>query len=125
MSYKRVIPRDLFNEAKLLKCVGHLALKIHDGFTPGDIPMAITPTINDGDPFVPDLDESLNALRLSSYVLAIGDRHLSHYTLYTTYNSKEPYPLFVFVDNAEIPVFDDNGEYTQEFTDYVTEAAQQ
>ena len=31
MSYTRVLPRDLFNEAKLLKCVGQLALLIYDG----------------------------------------------------------------------------------------------
>ncbi len=29
--YTRVIPRDLFNEAKLLKCIGRLVLLIHDG----------------------------------------------------------------------------------------------
>ena len=31
MTYRRVLPRDLFNEAKLLKCLGQLALIIHDG----------------------------------------------------------------------------------------------
>lgn len=30
-SYRRVLPRDLFNEAKLLKCLGQLSLMIHDG----------------------------------------------------------------------------------------------
>ena len=33
-NYYRVIPRDLFNEAKLLKCMGHLCLKIHDRQVP-------------------------------------------------------------------------------------------
>ena len=28
--YKRVLPRDLFNEAKLLKCLGRLCLLIED-----------------------------------------------------------------------------------------------
>lgn len=32
--YQRVIPRDLFNEAKLLKCLGRLSLFIHDGKSP-------------------------------------------------------------------------------------------
>jgi hypothetical protein len=31
MGYARVIPRDLFNEAKLLKCLGFISLCIHDG----------------------------------------------------------------------------------------------
>ena len=35
--YERVIPRDLFNEAKLLKCVGLLVLKIHDGENPANV----------------------------------------------------------------------------------------
>jgi len=30
MSYLRVIPRDLFNESKLLKCLGQVCLHIHD-----------------------------------------------------------------------------------------------
>lgn len=31
MSYIRVLPRDAFNEAKLLKCVGKLTLLIEEG----------------------------------------------------------------------------------------------
>jgi hypothetical protein len=31
MTYIRVLPRDLFNEAKLLKCLGQLSLILHDG----------------------------------------------------------------------------------------------
>lgn len=31
--HRRVIPRDLFNESKLLKCLGQLALHAHDGTT--------------------------------------------------------------------------------------------
>jgi hypothetical protein len=33
--YNRVIPRDLFNEAKLLKCLGQLCLLIDKGQCPG------------------------------------------------------------------------------------------
>jgi hypothetical protein len=35
MSYTRIVPRDLFNEASLLKCLGRVALLIHDGKLPG------------------------------------------------------------------------------------------
>lgn len=31
MNYTRVLPRDLFNEAKLLKELGFLSLAVHDG----------------------------------------------------------------------------------------------
>lgn len=34
MSYIRVIPRDLFNEADLLKCLGKIVLDIEDGKLP-------------------------------------------------------------------------------------------
>jgi hypothetical protein len=34
MSYMRVIPRDLFNEAKLLRGLGKIALMIHDNSLP-------------------------------------------------------------------------------------------
>ena len=33
-NYKRVLPRDLFNEAKLLKCVGKIVLLIEDEMIP-------------------------------------------------------------------------------------------
>ena len=32
--YTRVLPRDLFNEAKLMKCMGLLTLLIHDELIP-------------------------------------------------------------------------------------------
>lgn len=34
MSYFRVIPRDLFNEASLLKCYGRLAILLDDMRSP-------------------------------------------------------------------------------------------
>lgn len=34
MSYRRVLPRDLFNESKLLKGLGKIALMIHNGTLP-------------------------------------------------------------------------------------------
>ena len=40
-NYSRVIPRDFFNEAKLLKCMGLLALKVLDNMTPNGIKILI------------------------------------------------------------------------------------
>lgn len=37
MSYPRVIPRDLFNEANLLKCLGKISLMVHEGRFQGKI----------------------------------------------------------------------------------------
>ena len=33
--YRRVIPRDLFNESKLLKCIGKISLLIHEQMIQG------------------------------------------------------------------------------------------
>ncbi len=40
-NYQRVIPRDFFNESKLLKCMGFLALKIHECKIPNNIDIKI------------------------------------------------------------------------------------
>lgn len=48
MNYIRVIPRDFFNESKLLKCMGQLSLKILDCQLPKGIEMYIE---GDGQPF--------------------------------------------------------------------------
>ena len=37
MSYQLVLPRDLFNQSKLLKCIGRISLYILDNMTPVDI----------------------------------------------------------------------------------------
>jgi hypothetical protein len=48
MTYTRVLPRDLFNEAKLLKELGFLSLAIHDGKHACG---RILEVIHDGKPF--------------------------------------------------------------------------
>lgn len=49
--YGRVIPRDLFNEAKLLKCMGQLCLRIHNN---DNLPAKMSAD-HDGSPFKIDL----------------------------------------------------------------------
>ncbi len=109
-NYARVIPRDLFNEAKLLKCIGRLCLLIHQN----DVPVEMT-SENDGEAFkiVQLVDGSLC---ISNVDICIkGQSH----TFATSYNSKANYPLVVITqDDAEYEVFDDNGAYSQEFIDY-------
>lgn len=107
MSYRRVIPRDLFNEAKLLKCMGQLALLVHDGKLP-----SVT-IIHDGSPFTieqaPDGDLYLPGVRVF-----VGGEPL---TMGTVLNSKEPYPL-IFGEEQH-PVFDNNGQPSFEFLVYI------
>lgn len=108
-THNRVIPRDFFNEAKLLKCMGLLSLKILDNMIPDGLKIEISES---GEPFDIRLlnDGSLTVI---NYPVIINDK-LS-VTLKTTYNSKVKYPLLCEYNYIEYEVFDDNGNFTQEF----------
>lgn len=107
--YQRVIPRDLFNEAKLLKCIGQLCLHIHDGLTP--VKMSIEET---GEPFEIGLLED-GFLCILNLNISIKDKV---FTFKTTYNSKSNYPLYVEHDYCDYDVFDEKGKFTQTFIDF-------
>lgn len=105
-NYQRVLPRDLFNEAKLLKCIGRLVIKIHDGLAPQGLSFD-----HKGDPFKIVLLEE-GSLMISNIKFTIGGELL---TFQTTYNSKSEYPLFLYRDYTEYAVFDEQGNFDPEF----------
>jgi len=108
--YQRVCPRDLFNEAKLLKCMGLLCLKILDGLAPYDLKY----DDEDIEGFnVGLMDEGY--LTITNLPFTLNGREIQ---FCTTYNSKSNYPLFAYVDYEEIPVFDEIGELTPEFISF-------
>lgn len=111
MTYKRVIPRDFFNEAKLLKCMGHLALKVHDGLVPEGITISIRES---GKPFEIILDHD-GHLWIKNYPVLVNGKGV---IMKTVYNSKSPYPFYCEIAGEEITVFDDDGHWDQEFLDY-------
>lgn len=122
MTHFRVIPRDLFNEAKLLKSLGQLCLKIHEG-------QADPLTVDHEDP------EAGFTVELSPTHGTLFVRDLWFYCnglpveFYTDYNDRDPYPLwaeFTFgsadpanpiPENQRGPfqVFDDSGEFSEGF----------
>jgi hypothetical protein len=107
--YTRVSPRDLFNEAKLLKCLGHLALMIHDNKLQGI-------TFSDsGIPFKIGLHDA-GYLTATQGVKFKKDGELIW--LGTSYNSKANYPLICMADYEEIQVFDESGAITDDFFEY-------
>lgn len=108
-SYSRVIPRDLFNEAKLLKCIGLVSLKILDNMTP--VPMLIEDT---GEPFEIGLMDD-GYLVIWNYQIYIKDRVC---TFKTQYNSKSNYPLFCQYEDCEYLVFDEKGNWEPEFIQF-------
>lgn len=112
-NYQRVIPRDLFNESKLLKCIGRLCLLIHDFKTP--CKMGIGGYAMNGESFQIALMDD-NNLTISNLEISINKKlHIFK----TTYNSKNNHPLMCEIsDYSEILVFNESGEFTQEFIDY-------
>ena len=107
MTYERVIPRDLFNESKLLKCMGRLVLLVHDGAVPG------LDLWHDGGPFNIVQDENDGSISVSNV-------HLSGMRLHTPVNCREPWPLVLVTDDwEEIAVFEDDGQLTEAFTQHI------
>lgn len=109
MSYYRVIPRDLFNEAKLLKCLGFLVLKIHDGL--------IDLNFEHEDPeegFKIVQDENSGALSCCN--LTFYNKKGEEVIVFSPYNSRGNFPL-VFLDSLEEEncVFDDEGNFSEWF----------
>ena len=119
MSYVRVIPRDLFNEAKLLKCLGQLSLIMHDGIY-GVTDLLNLNDENDMDGFLidQDMDGSLYCASLHLY-----DNYNTSIHLSTPLNSKLPYPMTYTYDcglgEQHDFLFDDFGNLSPEFIEAV------
>lgn len=109
MHYQRVIPRDLFNESKLLKCIGQLVLFIHDCVEITNIQFD-----HDSDAFNICLTEA-GELYIDNIYFRIGNTRIF---FSTPYNSKSPYPLLMTYNNIEYEVFTDSGKYTKEFKQF-------
>jgi hypothetical protein len=108
--YRRVIPRDLFNEAKLLKCLGQLALILLDY---GDrYPLVLE---HDDEGFL--IDQNPDDGNLFCTSLRLYHTSGQEIALSSEYNSKEPYPLCFEYDDLYGPVFTDDGKFDQEFLD--------
>lgn len=113
--YKRVIPRDFFNEALLLKSMGLLALKIHTAMIPPGIQISIEEEddkILEYEGFNIQLDGEAGILYVDNYNVFINKKKVF---IGTVYNSKRRYPLVAYHNNCEIEVFDEEGGFTEAF----------
>lgn len=111
MTYQRVIPRDLFNEASLLKCYGRLALVL--GETAGHKARLH----HDGGAFEAQQDSADGSLTLWPSVEFIidGQRPVR---LWRPLNSREAWPLYAMIQDGEfeeVEVFDQHGFLTDAF----------
>ena len=104
MSYKRVLPRDLFNEAKLLKCIGKISLLIHDNKIKGlnlsyenNEEFKILQNVSDGSLYIDNIDFSDNQ----------GDRVEFSCGL----NARNNWPLEMFYQGEYYLPLNEKGEY--------------
>lgn len=112
-NYNIVLPRDAFNQAKLLKCLGRLTLLIEDRLAPEWISYELKYPYNQ---FVFSLNDD-NRLFCENLVFEIkGIPHQRH-IVYSVYNSKDNYPLVLELGNdfSPINIFNEDGSFTQEF----------
>jgi hypothetical protein len=120
LAYLRVLPRDLFNEAKLLKCLGQLALILHDHEGQFNVELIHRkPELGFIIDQHSDNDGSLYCRNLK--LRFCRTRRIIE--LSTVYNSKAPYP-FCFentrgkdVDMGD--VFNDDGTFSTEFLELI------
>jgi hypothetical protein len=107
MTYRRVIPRDLFNEANLLKCLGQLYLLTER------YPNVTLELVNPTRHFCVEQFPGDGSLFAGNVMLLIKKER---YPLSRPLNSREPWPLYATTpDDEEVAVFNDDGTLTDEF----------
>lgn len=116
MSYHRVLPRDLFNESKLLKCLGRLTILIEDGLIP-ELKLEY-----DGRPFCIEqqsCDGSTYCTNIKIYLFQDGE--LKQLDFVSALNSRESYPLLCEYQGEAFEVFNDDGSLHDSFLENVLE----
>jgi|GEM_PF-6334130 len=111
--HQRIIPRDLFNESKLLQQIGKLCLAIEDKEIEG------IEFEHDGSPFLINLMPS-GYLRIENIRFRLTKvEELVSFSLYNSripnFPNPNPNPLRYEIDGIEGYVFDEKGEFTRIF----------
>lgn len=108
--YLRVLPRDLFNESNLLKCLGRVALLIEDGKAPDGMRLEHT---NQTGGFEIDQNPGSGDLCCLNLMLVTkaGRAHI-----WRGLNSRDEWPITIGTEDLEdIEVLDGAGNFTEEF----------
>jgi hypothetical protein len=107
MTYLRVLPRDLFNEASLLKCLGRVWILLDDR---RDHSAELAHGCEAFDVEQDEADGSISVANIAFYVRGVP------YRLSRPLNSREAWPLYASCDDDpdfdEISVFDDAGNFS-------------
>jgi hypothetical protein len=110
MTYQRVIPRDLFNEASLLKCYGQLYLQLEFHNFPG------VELVHIRNAFDVRQDQRSGAIYIDN--IRLSARGVL-YGFWRPRNSRAPYPLYLNAGDDDIAVFNDDGTFTAEMLDFL------
>lgn len=120
MSYIRVIPRDLFNESSLLKCIGRIYINLEN--TP-DHKAELREAFEPGEAFNICQSQEDGSIYIANVHLYVRGRkvHVSR-----PLNSRDSWPLWAIIetddgDEDEIEVFTDDGDFSPEFLSYITQ----
>jgi hypothetical protein len=113
MTYRRVIPRDLFNEAKLLNCLGRLWIVANEKIPPGVLDVRQP---DHTETWSVRQDRSDGSLTLAGVVI---QSPTAEYEFYTPLNSRDKYPLYVYrtddPDQNAVRALTEDGELSPEF----------
>jgi len=117
VGYQRVIPRDLFNEAKLLKGWGCIALLVHNEMQPEGVTLEHDTSEHPGFDIAQDPDSA--DLYITNLILKLYDEKV---VIQSSYNSKTPNTLFFIGEmmGHEGDVLTDDGKFTDCFLSYCT-----
>lgn len=106
MAYHREIPRDLFNEANLLKCYGQIAIALETA------QVLNAELVHLGGAFDVAHDPADNSLSLANVKLMVNSAPVE---LFRPSNSRYPWPLYLREqDGEELEVFNDDGQFSHE-----------
>jgi len=112
--YQRVVPRDLFNEAKLLKCLGKISIGILDGKLGKHL---LTEKHTQEEEGFIILQNEDGDIMCDNYRVFKGKEEIY---LFTRLNSRSIWPLMTIDHRNEyIDVLDDEGKFTKEFLNYL------
>lgn len=113
--YMRVIPRDLFNEAKLLKGWGCIALMVHNEIQPEGVTLEHNTEEHPGFDIAQDPDSA--DLYITNLVLKLYGEKID---IKSSYNSKTPNTLFFTgeIMGHEGDVLTDDGKFSSDFLSY-------
>lgn len=112
MTYLRVIPRDLFNEADLLKCLGRLWILLDE--TRGhNARLGDADSDHSGAAFEIEQDESDGSIFVANLPFTIARME---YTLFRPLNARNVWPLYIHTAGDDLRIFDEDGRFTVDFS---------